>query len=114
MGMNIGGGDDGDVRDAGGRRAPAEVPPRPAEGSQIDLSIDELVLDGVSAADSGAVEHALRRELARLLVAAPPSRSLRARVGAVPRIDLPASAPRSPHGFGNHIARAIHGVLRKS
>ncbi len=85
-------------------------------GVNIELTIDELVLHGVSAADSGVVERELRRELTRLLATAPPAQphgTRDPRPRAVPPIDLPA-APRGARVLGHQIAHAIHGALRKS
>jgi hypothetical protein len=80
----------------------------------IDLSIGELVIDGVPGIVGDQVERALRHELGRLLSAAPPG-ALRAhpaeRLGPV---ELRLSPGVSSTVLGHRLAHAIHGALRRT
>ena len=74
----------------------------------IHVRIDRLVLEGVSARDSGAIAAAMRGELHRLLVThgVPANLARGAALGSVNAGAVPAA-----NGVG--IARAVYGGLRR-
>jgi hypothetical protein len=77
----------------------------------ITVRIEELVLHGFDPRQRHAIGDAVERELARLLHApAQVAARSQARVDAG-SFDVPRDAP--PAVVGTHIARAIHGEVRR-
>jgi hypothetical protein len=83
------------------------------DASEIELSIDELVLHGVRLTDRARFEGALRRELARLIGSAPPRGNTPGRVDLRRPIDIQVGNRPTPGQLGQQVARAIHGALRR-
>lgn len=79
----------------------------------ITVRIDELILQGIAPRDAASVGHALRQELARMLVARGVPRSL-ARPRATDAIDGGSVHLReraTPERIGHQLAAAVYGAL---
>ena len=81
-------------------------------GRNVKIVIHHLVVHGMSNVSRPEAEAALRKELGRMLLAAPPAPASSMRIG---RIQSAAHArPKNSRELGQTVARAIHGALPRS
>ena len=77
---------------------------------RIELTIEQLVLTGVSAVDADQVRSAIETELVRVLALAGPSAFTS---GAVPsvRAAMPTTPDVGPAGFGTAVGAALSSTV---